>query len=170
MVADAYLLSTPQLIGSVTATPTGTGSITVTVPAAMKTGSHTLQVVGRDTRGRSLIVAVGLTVAKAPTTMGTRVYFPFGSSKLSRSAKATLRSMINQVNAEGMLNSSARVSGVVRLTGAKTSDVQLAKKRSRAVSVYMKSLGFTGKLNMTTVKAPVRDRWSDRRVDISIKL
>jgi outer membrane protein OmpA-like peptidoglycan-associated protein len=170
MVVDTYLLSSPQLIGSVSATLTGAGSIAITVPATMKMGSHTLQVVGKDSRGRSLIIAVGLTVEKAPKTMGTRVYFPIGSSKLTKSAKATLRSMINRVKAEGMLSASARVSGLVRPTGTKASDIQLAKKRARTVSAYMKSVGFTGNIQTTTTKAPVGDRWSDRRVHISIKL
>jgi outer membrane protein OmpA-like peptidoglycan-associated protein len=74
------------------------------------------------------------------------------------------------VKAEGMLSASARVSGLVRPTGTKASDIQLAKKRARTVSAYMKSDGFTGNIQTTTTKAPVGDRWSDRRVHISIKL
>lgn len=166
---DAYLLSTPQLIGSATATPTGAGSIAITVPPTMKTGAHTLQVVGTDSRGRSLIVAVGLTVEREPKTIGTRVYFPLGSSKLTRSAKATVRAMIAQATAERMLDSSSSVSGIVRLTGANARDIERAKQRSRAVSAYMKSLGFTGDIQTTTTRVAARDRWSDRRVDVIIE-
>lgn len=168
-VTDAYLLSTPQLIGSATATPTGAGSIAITVPPTMKTGAHTLQVVGTDSRGRSLIIAVGLTVEREPKTIGTRVYFPLGSSKLTRSAKATVRAMIAQAKTEGMLDSSSSVSGIVRLTGAKARDIERAKQRSRAVSAYMKSLGFTGDVQTTTTRVAARDRWTDRRVDVIIE-
>ena len=171
-VTDAYLLSTPQLVGSITATATalGTNAIPITVPSSMTVGSHTLQIVGKDTRGRNLIVAVGLTVVNKPTTVGKRVYFLSGSSKLTKTAKANLKTMMNKVNVDATPDSTAKVSGVVRPTGVKASDVQLAKKRAHVVASYMKSLGFTGTINTTTAKAPARDRWSDRRVNITITL
>lgn len=172
-VIDAYLLSTPQLVGSVTAAATSASEILVSVPGSMATGSHTLQVIGRDTQGRSLIVAVGLTVASKPSGLGTRVYFPRDSFKLTKSAKATLRSMMHQVNAQSLQGSSvdyptARVIGIVRAAGANVSDTQLARERARSVSQYMRSLGYQGSLRARTAKSPSADRWTDRRVNVSV--
>ena len=165
-VTNAYLLSNPTLVGSSNAT--NTNEVTVSVPATLKTGAHTLQVVGIDTQGRPLIVAVGLTVDKSPQSVGTSVSFRVGSSQLTKSARATLRSMNKQVNAHSISNPVARVVGVIRESETRTSDIRLAKERARSVSKYMRSLGYQGTLRASTAKATGTGDWTNRRVNVSV--
>ena len=165
-VTNAFLLSTPTLVGSSNAAKPN--EVAVSVPTTLQTGAHTLQVVGKDTQGRSLIIAVGLNVEKTPKSVGTSVYFKLSSAQLTKSAKATLRSMVKQVSAQSSSNPSARVVGVVRASGTRTSDIRLAKERARSVSQYMRSLGYQGSLRASTAKSPGADRWTDRRVNVSV--
>lgn len=163
---NAYLLSTPTLVGSSNAN--NTNEVAVTVPPTLRTGTHTLQVVGKDSQGRTLIVAVGLTVDKSPQSVGTSVSFRLGSSQLTKSAKATLRSMNKQVSTHSKSDPVARVIGVTRERKTRPADIRLAKARANAVSQYMRSLGYEGTLRVSTSKATGTGDSTNRRVNVSV--
>lgn len=165
-VINAYLLSTPTLVGSSNAIQPN--NFAVSVPKTFKTGAHTLQVVGKDAQGRALIIAVGLTIDKTPQSVGSSVYFKLNSAQLTKSAKATLRSMVKQVRAHSSSNPSARVVGIVRANGTRASDIRLAKERARSVSQYMRAIGYKGTLRASTARVSSTDRWTDRRVNVSV--
>lgn len=163
---QAYLLSAPTLIGSAQVTTTNKGSVAVTVPATLTSGSHTLQVIGKNSAGKSLIIAVGIRVAEKPESLGTQVIFSEGSVQLTKSAKASLRSLVKQLSAQSVLPPSGRSVGVMRMTGKRSTDIRLASLRAETVTKYLKSIGFKGEMNSRTVSALERE--FNRQVDVTI--
>ena len=163
---QAYVLSAPTLIGSAQVTTTNKGSVAVTVPATLTSGSHTLQVIGKNSAGKSLIIAVGIRVAEKPESLGTQVIFSEGSVQLTKSAKASLRSLVKQLSAQSVLPPSGRSVGVMRMTGKRSTDIRLASLRAETVTKYLKSIGFKGEMNSRTVSALERE--FNRQVDVTI--
>ncbi len=68
--------STPQVLGTVVTDSAGAFSKTVTIPANLAPGAHTLKATGTDPSGAPLVLSASLTVAAASTPgSGTSVAF-----------------------------------------------------------------------------------------------
>jgi len=74
---EVWMYSTPQLLGTFSASATGSLVGTVTMPPGTSLGSHTMALAGRDVTGRPLFLTVGITlgasasnVAPIPSTGG----------------------------------------------------------------------------------------------------
>ena len=63
---------------------------------------------------------------------------------------------------------SAVVTGAMRSTGASARDKSLANRRAAAVSGFLEKHGMSGELTSTIRRVPVRDRFRDRRVEITV--
>jgi outer membrane protein OmpA-like peptidoglycan-associated protein len=165
-----YLFSDAVLLGELTTDASGSFSGTVPLPADVELGAHVAQVNGYTTGGEVRSVSLGVEVVAAATTstsVGSRVYFPYESAKLTAKAKRTLRSLVSQVPAQA--SASSVVVGVVRAKGQKASDRVLARARAANVSRYLKAAGLPGTVTVTTRSVTVRNVAEARRVLVTVR-
>ena len=167
-----YLMSRSTHLGSLMTDGSGdfTGSVVAPVDATI--GPDTLQINGftRDRLVRSVSLGVRVTSATLakPTSVGSRIYFGYRSAVLTAKAKRSLMAMIAQVPAGQ--SASAAVTGALRSTGASAFDKSLASKRAAVVSRFLKTHGMSGKVTSSVRRVEVRDRFRDRRVEITVRL
>lgn len=165
-----YLFSDAVLLGELTTDASGSFSGTVPLPADVALGAHVAQVNGYTAGGEVRSVSLGVEVVAAATTstsVGSRVYFPYESAKLTAKAKRTLRSLVAQVPDQA--SASSVVVGVVRAKGQKPSDRVLAKARAANVSRYLKAAGLPGTVSVTTRSVTVRNVAEARRVLVTVR-
>ena len=167
-----YALSRPVHLGSLMSDHIGDVSGSVVAPADLQVGSDTLQINGFSTDRVVRSVSVGVQVAAAgmlkPSSVGSRVYFPYKSAVLTAKAKRSLMSMISQMPTG--TSAIARVTGALRSTGATSLDRSLAVRRAAVVSGFLKAHGVSGSVTSSVRRVAVHDRYRDRRVDISVRL
>ncbi|MGI9136921.1 MAG: hypothetical protein ACR2JS_07675, partial [Candidatus Nanopelagicales bacterium] len=167
-----YLMSRSTHLGALMTDKSGDFAGTVIAPTDSTIGPDTLQINGftsdRAVRSVSLGVRVVSPTSVRFVSVGSRVYFGYKSSALTTKAKRSLMSMIAQVPAGQTV--SARVTGALRSSGATALDRSLAIKRAAVVRGFLKSHGMSGEVTSSVRRVAVRDRYRDRRVEISVRL
>lgn len=167
-----YLMSRSAHLGSLMTDKSGDFTGSVVMPADATLGPDTLQINGftSDRTVRSVSLGVRVTAANLtkPTSVGSRIYFPYKSAVLTAKAKRSLMSMISQMPAGQ--SAIARVTGALRSTGATPLDRSLAVRRAAVVSGFLKAHGVSGSVTSSVRRVAVHDRYRDRRVDISFRL
>ena len=167
-----YLMSRSVHLGSLMTDRIGDISGSVAVPDGMSVGTDTLQINGftRDRVVRSLSLGVKVAAANSPSAkaVGSRIYFGYKSATLTSKARRSLLAMVAQVPRGQSV--SARVTGALRSKGATALDRSLAIKRASAVQAFLTSHGMSGDVTSSIQRVAVRDRYRDRRVDISCEL
>ncbi len=166
-----YVLSTPVLLGTLTANASGDFAGSLPVPTTLAPGAHTLQVNGYTASGQVRSISLGIQVvapsaAAGPRTLGTRVIFAYESSALTLNARRSLRALVRQVGESGTPRSI--VVGVVRSVGAKRTDIALARSRAARVTNYLRAIGLEGVIVTKVAKAPVTNTYQSRRVNVSV--
>ena len=61
-----FLFSDPINLGTVTANTTGTATATAQIPGTVPAGSHTLQIAGTNSAGKTIALSMGITVTNPP--------------------------------------------------------------------------------------------------------
>ena len=166
-----YLMSRSTHLGSLMTDKFGDFTGTVAVPADATIGPDTLQINGftpdRSVRSASLGIRVVKAEMSKQVSIGSRIYFGYKSFALTAKAKRSLMAMIAQVpTGQGV---SARVTGALRASGATALDRSLAIKRAAVVRRFLKSHGMSGEVTSSVRRVAVRDRYRDRRVEISVR-
>lgn len=166
-----YMLSTPVLLGTLTADANGAFAGVLAIPASVTPGLHTLQINGYTPNGQVRSVSLGVEIATPGASnkpLGTRVVFAYKSSELTKRAQRSLKALVGQVPTDGTPRTI--VVGVVRAAGANAADVTLARARAKKVTAYLRSEGLTGAIVTKVAKARVTNTYQSRRVNISITM
>ncbi len=167
-----YLMSRSTHLGALMTDKSGDFAGTVIAPTDSTIGPDTLQINGftpdRSVRSVSLGVHVLSPTRVEFVSIGSRIYFGYKSSALTAKAKRSLMAMIAQVPTGQAV--SARVTGALRASGATALDRLLANKRAAVVRGFLKSHGMSGEVTSSVRRVAVRDRYRDRRVEISVRL
>ncbi len=165
-----FLMSRTSHLGSLMTDRSGDFTGSVVVPGDVTLGPDTLQINGftsnRTVRSVSLGVRVVSASIPSSLSVGSRVFFPYESAVLTGKAQRSLKAMIAQIPAGQSV--SAVVTGALRSSGATARDKSLASRRAAAVSGFLQTHGMSGEVTSTIRRVPVRDRFRDRRVEISV--
>ncbi|WP_436525373.1 fibronectin type III domain-containing protein [Actinoplanes sp. HUAS TT8] len=182
------LHSDPVLLASGTTDDKGSFNAVVTMPtkACVAGGLHQLELTATAADGSPIKDTSWIVLdanCGAQTGSGTRppssvvslgsVLFPYQSTKLSASAKRSLK----------VKAAAAKGAGLITLTGYTTTDRKstsaiaavrkLSRQRAAVVSSYLKSLGVTSRIKVVGVgdSAAKKPRWTkyNRRVVITVK-
>jgi len=165
-----FLMSRTTHLGSLMTDRSGDFTGSVVVPGDVTLGSDTLQINGFTSDRTVRSVSLGVRVVSAPIpsslSVGSRVFFPYRSAVLTGKAQRSLKAMIAQIPAGQSV--SAVVTGALRSTGASARDKSLANRRAAAVSGFLETHGMSGEVTSMIRRVPVRDRFRDRRVEITV--
>lgn len=165
-----YLLSRTSHLGSLMTDSSGDFTGSIVVPRESLIGPNTLQINGftmdRVVRSLSLGIRVFSTEPARAVTVGSRVYFDYKSASLTAKAKRSLLSMIAQLPKNQPFMTG--VTGALRARGSTAFEKSLAKERAKAVATFLASHGLPGKVAWSVRQVEVRDRYRDRRVEISV--
>lgn len=165
-----FLMSRTTHLGSLMTDRSGDFTGSVMAPGDVTLGPDTLQINGFTSDRTVRSVSLGVRVVSAPIpsslSVGSRVFFPYRSAVLTGKAQRSLKAMIAQIPAGQSV--SAVVTGALRSTGASARDKSLANRRAAAVSGFLETHGMSGEVTSMIRRVPVRDRFRDRRVEITV--
>lgn len=165
-----FLFSDATFLGELTTDASGSFSGTVDLPPGISLGAHVAQVNGYTTGNEVRSVSLGIEVvrpATVTTSVGSRVYFPYRSAKLTAKAKRTLRSLAVQVPADA--TASSVVVGIVQAQNPRRGDRALARTRASNVARYLKAAGLPGTVSIRTRPVKVKNVAEARRVVVTVR-
>jgi hypothetical protein len=155
---NIYIMSTPILIGAAQVSAQGNFTTTVTIPATMRLGTHTLQIVGvnpgnetsRASLGITVLSATASTVSVVSSPIGTQVGFKKNTAKLTKRSATSVNSLVGQVPT-GSTSLRARVV-MFMPTSASRYEVKLNKQRQRTVVNALRTAGYAGEITTKVIK------------------
>ena len=167
--AIIYLMSSLVVLGTITTNAAGEFFGSVSVPSPVPVGAHTAQINGFAVNGKVLSASLGVRVESAESVHTRRVlvYFKYLSATLTPAMQTSLRALVAKIP-EGSSVSSVIV-GLVRATGARSSDRALLRARAKAVAVYLKKINTPGRINYTSTATTTETTAAAHRVNLTIQ-
>jgi hypothetical protein len=155
---NIYIMSTPILIGAANVSAQGNFTTTVTIPATMRLGTHTVQIVGvnpgnetsRASLGMTVLSAADSTVSVVPSPIGTQVGFKKNTAKLTKRSATSVNSLVGQIPT-GSTSLRARVLMFIE-TSAGTYEIKLNKQRQKTVVNALRAAGYAGEITTKVIK------------------
>jgi hypothetical protein len=145
---QVHIFSTSRMLGTIRTDATGAFSGTVSVPADIELGHHTLQVdaLTTDNKVRSLSLGVVLEAPAKPERVAkARVSFGPRSTVLSSSAKSTLKALAKKTKATAI---GGLVVGYVQKDGNLANNTALSTQRAKVIAAFLKANGVKAALTM----------------------
>ena len=102
-----FLFSDPIDLGTVTANASGTATATAQIPSTVPAGSHTLQIAGTNSAGKTINLSMGITV----TTQATITLNPGQRTKTGRHDRITTTGTVTGIAAGATLTPYIRFGG-----------------------------------------------------------
>lgn len=165
-----FLFSDATLLGELTTDTAGSFSGSVALPSDVAIGAHVAQVNGYTTGDEVRSVSLGVEVVESATeasSVGSRIYFPYRSARLTSKAKRTLTSLAAQVPAQS--RASSVVLGIVQAQSPKPGDRALARARAMNVARYLTAAGLPGTVSIRTQPVKVKNVAEARRVVVTVR-
>ena len=100
------------------------------------------------------------------TTVKARVYFRYGSTKLTKAQKRKLRRLASKVPEGAVVTADARA--MVRFKGARASDKRLALTRAKKVRAYLYRQGLDGQITVSNKGRTKSVTRTARRVNLTV--
>lgn len=127
-----------------------------------------------SSKGRSLTIGTGVGSAQKKGSLLGRVYFDSTESKLTKASRATLKKMVNDLQAMGLR--AIAVNGYTDALGSQRYNLELSNKRASQVRSFLrgKVAGLIPVRKPFGEKQLVKDesrrpgRWQNRRVEIRV--
>ena len=166
---EIYVFSTPQFLGTVRTNSNGSYSGSVSLPASLATGNHTLQSNGFATNGSVRSVSLGVVVQDRATRCSQitkKIYFEPMSSKLTSASKKALRKIARDYK----YCSSIKLNGYVQKSADSSNDAKLSRARAKAVAKYLKAKGVTGRVTFSGNGAPESQAAKAKARRVTIKI
>ncbi len=162
-----YIFSDPTFLGKVLTDENGNISGAFPSPNALPTGKHTIQMGAYLPDGSAASISLPVIVKTTTKPVVVKVFFPMGSSVLTKSQIDAISRSISTLKSKKNLVIS--IQGFVQKTSLQINDQLLAQQRASSAAKYLKKSGVQGKYTVVAKGYATERDARARRVEITIR-
>jgi uncharacterized repeat protein (TIGR02543 family) len=162
-----YIFSEPTFLGKVLTNDNGDIAGTFPSPNGLSVGKHTIQMGAYLPDGSVASISLPVVVKITAKPLVVKVFFPMGSSVVTKSQIDTIKKSISTLKSKKNLVIS--IQGFVQKTSRQINDQLLAQNRASSVAKYLKKSGIQGKYTVVAKGYATERDARARRVKITIR-